>query len=727
MKIIKVYDCYPKNISIIFILFQIALLLVETKDNSQITLIINGSGYQSLFHERFTEKPNEIYVNGQKTEFISGTMINLTLEVNTIIIKWNFTLTNCSYMFSGKKNIIEIDLSQFDTSLVKSMDHMFMNCSSLTSINLTSFNTSQVTTSCSMFNGCSSLSSIDLSNFDTSNNVNLGNMFNGCSSLTSLDLSNFNTHNVRHMDYMFNKCLNITYLDLSVFDTSSVKGSHYMFSGCSQLTYLNVSNFDTSSATQMQYLFNGCKSLVSLNIYNFNTKKVTDMKFMFAECESLTSLNLSHFDTSEINDMRNMFNGCSNLTFLDLSNFNFSSIKDQNNIANMFQSCNKLEHINLMNATIILEYFLNNQDLKTIFEGLVICTSLNNNMIINEKECEILNCSGNIKENQTEIDSYNNQCVKIKQCNLTKFNFQYENKCYLECPDGTSPIGTDPGICVKNSKETNIVKIISEIPQRISTIITQYISYEQSTLIGFETSNQVIIESKSEAKIDMSTKSLTEEITEKIMTEKIYDSNKDNIINTYYTEILITEMNNEYICDINDFLNYKCKNIYKNKEDQKEFSNNIINQIMNGTLTKLLNSLVKENKSIIIEEENAIHQISTLSNQKEIENYTSINFGDCEKYLKEKYGIKETEELIIYKIEHIIEGYKIPIIEYVIFNEDGSKKLNLDCCNNITIKYNIPVSINENDLDKYNTSSDYYNNECIKTESNEGIDMTLYD
>ena len=66
MRIIKIYDCYPKNISIIFILFQIALLLVETKDNSQITLIINGSGYQSLFHERFTEKPNEIYVNGKK-------------------------------------------------------------------------------------------------------------------------------------------------------------------------------------------------------------------------------------------------------------------------------------------------------------------------------------------------------------------------------------------------------------------------------------------------------------------------------------------------------------------------------------------------------------------------------------------------------------------------------------------------------------------------------------
>jgi len=81
----------------------------------------------------------------------------------------------------------------------------------------------------------------------------------------------------------------------------------------------------------------------------------------------------------------------------------------------------------------------------------------------------------------------------------------------------------------------------------------------------------------------------------------------------------------------------------------------------------------------------------------------------------------------IFAVEYTIEGYKIPIIDYVIFNEDGSKKLNLDCCNNISIYYNIPVSINEKDLDKYNTTSEYYTNECTKAKSEDGVDMTIYD
>ena len=91
---------------------------------------------------------------------------------------------------------------------------------------------------------------------------------------------------------------------------------------------------------------------------------------------------------------------------------------------------------------------------------------------------------------------------------------------------------------------------------------------------------------------------------------------------------------------------------------------------MNGTLDELLYSIIKENKSFIIEEEKIIHQITTLSQIKDINNFTSINFGDCEKILKSKYGINETQELIIYKIEYTFEGYKIPIIDYVIFNED---------------------------------------------------------
>ena len=47
-----------------------------------------------------------------------------------------------------------------------------------------------------MLYGCSSLTSLNLSNFYTSQVTSMNNMFYDCSSLTSLDLSSFNTTKV---------------------------------------------------------------------------------------------------------------------------------------------------------------------------------------------------------------------------------------------------------------------------------------------------------------------------------------------------------------------------------------------------------------------------------------------------------------------------------------------------------------------------------------------------
>ena len=51
----------------------------------------------------------------------------------------------------------------------------------------------------------------------------------------------------------------------------------------------------------------------------------------------------------------------------------------------------------------------------------------------------------------------------------------------------------------------------------------------------------------------------------------------------------------------------------------------------------------------------------------------------------------------------------------------------MDCCSNVSIEYNIAISINENDLDKYNSTSKYYTDECSKTKSKDGLDLTIYD
>ena len=223
--------------------------------------------------------------------------------------------TDSSYMFTSRYNsreirgILEIDLSNFDTSQVTNMDSMFYDMSNLTMLDLSSFNTSKVTDMSGMFAGLLNLTTLNVSHFDTSNVTNMDAMFYGMSSLTSLNLSNFDTSQVTDMGYMFSYMSNLTSLDLSNFDTSKVTNMEAMFfdASTSSLASLNLSNFDTSKVTNMDSMFYGMSNLTSLDLSNFDTSQVTDMGSMFAEMLSLTTLDLSNFDTSKVTDMSGMF------------------------------------------------------------------------------------------------------------------------------------------------------------------------------------------------------------------------------------------------------------------------------------------------------------------------------------------------------------------------------------------------------------------------------------
>lgn len=148
---------------------------------------------------------------------------------------------------------------------------------------------------------------IDLSSFDTSKVTNMRGMFYHLSNLTTLDLSNFDTSKVTNMYAMFNATRNLTTLNLSNFNTSNVTDMGYMFAVTPKLTKLNLSNFDTSKVTNMSYMFNAMSNLTSLNLSNFNTSNVTDMSDMFSEMFNLTLLDISNFDTSNVTKMNRMF------------------------------------------------------------------------------------------------------------------------------------------------------------------------------------------------------------------------------------------------------------------------------------------------------------------------------------------------------------------------------------------------------------------------------------
>ena len=250
------------------------------------------------------------------------------------------------------ENILDIDLSSFDTSQVTDMSFMFNSMSNLTALNLSNFDTSKVTDMSGMFQNTRNLTSLNLSNFDTSKVTNMQKMFAHMHSLTSLNLSNFDTSQVTDMSFMFNSMSNLTALNLSNFDTSKVRYMDYMFYGMSSLTTLDLSNFDTSQVKNMSYMFNSMSKLNALNLSNFNTSKVWDMRAMFANMSNLTSLNLSSFDTSRVTDMSYMFYGKSSLTTLNLSNFDTSKVTDMRGMFSLEyedMSKDKLEKIYVNN------------------------------------------------------------------------------------------------------------------------------------------------------------------------------------------------------------------------------------------------------------------------------------------------------------------------------------------------------------------------------------------
>ena len=332
-----------------------------------IYLKLNKKGYNHIFSSEYF--PDEVYLNNNTRTNINeegDIFVRGRQKENYVTMIWNQRINNLNHLFSSSE-IIEIDLSNFNTSTVTSMKNMFYNCSNLISINFGNIDTSSVTDMSSMFYNCTNIKSINLSNFDTSKVINMNRMFYKCFSLKSLNLTNFNTSKVTTMEYMFYNLRGITNIYLSKLDTSNVINMDHLFDSCFSLVSLNLNNFNTSKVTSMKGMFNlcmslksidlsnldtsnvinmeemfqSCYSLISLDLSNFNTSSVQSMNYMFYEDYGLVKLNLSGFKTNNVYEMKYMFNYCFDLISLDLSSFSFNQV----NLSSIFSDCHSLTSI----------------------------------------------------------------------------------------------------------------------------------------------------------------------------------------------------------------------------------------------------------------------------------------------------------------------------------------------------------------------------------------------
>ena len=859
-------------------------LINEIKGKNYINIKIKGNKLQKIIGS--TDYPDLIYVNGKITELSDQGMINITddKEKNEAILIWNNKLDSCNSLFRLSINIIEIDLSNFDTSIVTSMENMFEYCQNLRYINFNNINTSSVIILSSMFENCKSLTSIDLSNFNTSKVEFMDKLFYGCSILTSIDITNFDTSKVVTISSMFNGCQNLVEIDLSKMDVSDVTNMENLFKDCYRLTSLDLSTFNTHRVSTMRGLFFFCESLAILDISYFDTFNVENMSYMFFNCKSLTSLDLTNFDTYFTYDMSFMFSNCISLSYIDLSSFGTIGV---NNMQNMFYSCNSLKSLDISFFELYdtqMNNFLMNSDsieyvkfpneayyisifsifngchsLKSIdfqeieiygnmgyaFSDCISLTSLDLSMFITDsvngmdglfEKCSSLKILilTNWKISNTQSMTYMfYDCKSLISLDLSKFDTSLVNNmnnlffnCIglksLDLGNFDTRLVTDMNSMFygcTSLKSVNLSSFKTEKVENMKSMFFNCIQLESLNLSSFNTSKvtnmnmmfsgcvnlKYINFSNYENYLNIATSNIFYGTYENLILY-INDLNYPNIINLipelssmmcmtnnytinskniykvindrriclndcindevykYEYNILCykecpkgssSSLSNKYFCepekancieeypfliiqenycfdDCNseDFFNELCTINNYNIKSQSILITNIINGIEDGSMDSLIErSIYEDNEDIIKFENNILYQISSSFNQKNItyENISNIDLGECESIIKTKYDILPNETLLIFKIERNIEGLLIPFIEYEIFHPITKKRLNLNECEDLKIHVNIPVSINESILYKYDLNDSYYKDSCNITTEENGVDITLYD
>ena len=203
------------------------------------------------------------------------------------------------------------------------------------------------------------------------------------------------------------------------------------------------------------------------------------------------------------------------------------------------------------------------------------------------------------------------------------------------------------------------------------------------------------------------------------------------ITHTYNSEFNISSSSNLLINETSYISNQLNSAISTNRiinfENLTENNSNIIESIINNiNLTDIDNGIDK-----VIYENNLKLIFTSTFNQKinEDEKNITLNLGICENLLKNEYKIPIKNTLYILQYISEEKDMKIPKIEFeVYYPMDGNNfiKLNLTACKDIKIDISVRVFIND-EIYKYNKSSDYYNDICFKYKSESNTDIILND
>ena len=293
----------------------------------------------------------------------------------------------------------------------------------------------------------------------------------------------------------------------------------------------------------------------------------------------------------------------------------------------------------------------------------------NYNYYCNDKK----ECSGNYNKLILE----KSKCVK-KCAQDNKYKFEFKNRCYEECPKGTT-------IPVQNNEN--------------NTITDEYFC---RPICSEETPFENIPKQ------------------ECVKNCPIQDYKKKTCILNY-----VIEGNKENGSD-NEIKDY-------NESDKKEEALDIKlqNFEVGFTSPEFDTGDIDNGEDDVFVEDNMHITLTNTQNQKNNTNInmTNIDLGECEILLRKVYNLSDKEPIYMKKIDVFQEGMKIPKVEYDVYYKSGNRlvKMNLTVCENSKVSISIPALIASENLDMLNASSGYYNDICYQAQSANGTDISLKD
>ena len=160
--------------------------------------------------------------------------------------------------------------------------------------------------------------------------------------------------------------------------------------------------------------------------------------------------------------------------------------------------------------------------------------------------------------------------------------------------------------------------------------------------------------------------------------------------------------------------------------DIQEIIHNDINKDLEETFNY---TIITENSTVLIEENETIYEIVTTKNKNPNSNTTHIDLGECEDRLKEYYEIDQDDYLYILVIDAYLEGKTGPKtlyeVYYPLFNSPYLFQLDLSICDGLKIKFLYNMELEHPEL--YDKDNPIYNDMCYPYSFQKGVDMTLTD